>query len=120
MSNSMRASLLLALVVGGLQAAADLAPDNSKVNAAVEHNGALTAQDQGSSSSDIEMTRKIRQAVVAKDSFSMNAKNIKIITVNGVVTLKGPVKNATERNEIQKIANHLAGGAKVVNQISVE
>ena len=120
MTNSVFASVLTALLCGGLQASAQAAPDNSRQNAVIHANDQLTSQDQGSSKSDLEMTRNIRREVVSRDSLSMNAKNVKIITVNGVVTLKGPVKSESERNAIKKIADHLAGGAKVVNEISIE
>lgn len=93
--------------------------DNSKVNARIEEKNQLTAQDQGNSTADVEVTRKIRQEVVKRDSFSTDAKNVKIITRNGVVTLKGPVSSATEKTEIEKIATTVAGRTKVVNQISV-
>lgn len=110
----------LSSVAWAANSAANVEADNSKRNAAIQEKGTLTSQDQGNSEADVELTRKIRQAVVARDSFSTNAKNVKIITINGVVTLKGPVKTSAERNEIARMAANLAGETKVVNQISVE
>lgn len=66
------------------------------------------------------MTAAIRRAVVGDDSLSMTAKNVKIITADGVVTLRGPVKTAAEKAAIAKHAKAAAGEAKIVNQIEVE
>lgn len=79
----------------------------------------VTAQDQGTSEYDIRTTRTIRKQVVAQDDFSSNAKNVKIITINGTVVLKGPVKTMAEKNKIASIAANVAGETKVVNEITV-
>ena len=55
-----------------------------------------------------------------EDSLSMTAKNVKIITADGVVTLRGPVKSAAEKRTIAKLARENAGEAKVENQLEVE
>lgn len=112
--------LLTLVAVVGLGTFAATAPDNSKINERVQANSELTAQDQGNSSSDIELTRKIRQAVNSRDTFSTNAKNIKIISVNGLVTLKGPVKSAQEKSEVERIATRVAGHSRVISQIEIE
>ena len=119
MSSPKLISLLFSLVVGGVQVGAETHPDNSKVNADILANSQVTAQDQGNSAADVELTRKIRQAVVARDSFSSNAKNVKIITFNGVVTLKGPVKTAVEKREIQQIGWWSEGGKSNFHRIVV-
>jgi hyperosmotically inducible protein len=95
-------------------------PDNSKMNERDRVESTVNAQDQGTSKADVELTRKIRQAVVKQKSLSADAQNIKIITINGMVTLKGPVKSMTEKNQIEKIANGIAGAPKVASQIEVE
>ena len=51
---------------------------------------------------------------------STTAKNIKIITENGQVTLRGPVKNAQEKAKIDQLAKSAAGGAKIVDQLDVK
>lgn len=94
-------------------------PDNSKMNERDQDANALNAQDQGNSKGDIELTQKIRQAVVKRKSFSTNAKNIKIISLNGMVTLKGPVKSSLEKKEIEKIATQIAGNSKVTSRIDI-
>lgn len=95
-------------------------PDNSKVNQRGYSQTELTAQDQGHSKQDIDLTQKIRQQVVKHSEFSTDAKNIKIISLNGIVTLKGPVKSTKEKNEIEKIATKIAGTSKVMSQIEVK
>ncbi len=111
---------VLAFVSPVLGASAFAQVDNTKRNAPIEEKNQLNAQDQGNSKVDLDLTQRIRQEVVKQDSFSSNAKNIKIITLNGVVTLKGPVKTANEKQAIEKIAVTAAAGKKVVNMISVE
>ena len=54
------------------------------------------------------------------DSLSMTAKNVKIITENGVVTLRGPVKSAEEKAKIAQLAQSAAGEAKIENQLEVK
>jgi osmotically-inducible protein OsmY len=51
---------------------------------------------------------------------SMTAKNVKIVTAGGQVTLRGPVKTAQEKTKIAQIAKSVAGGAQVVDQLDVK
>jgi hyperosmotically inducible periplasmic protein len=78
----------------------------------------LTPMDQSSDAGDVEITRRIRKALMADDTLSTTAKNIKIITVNGTATLRGPVETAGERLRILNKANTVAHG-HVVNQLEV-
>ncbi len=96
------------------------APDNSKVNKRDRSGQAMTSGDQSNSKSDIKLSAAIRRAVVKDKALSMTAKNIKIISVNGMVTLRGPVKTAEEKAEIAKVAAAAAGGAKIDNQLEVK
>ncbi len=80
----------------------------------------LSPLDQGTSESDVTITQQIRQSVVADDQLSMNAKNVKIITIDGMVTLRGPVKSAGEKNAIVATAKQTAGVVKVDDQLEVE
>jgi hyperosmotically inducible protein len=68
--------------------------------------------EQGGSEADRTITSpsRIRKAVIAHDGLSMNAKNTKIITVDGVVTLRGPVK--TEEEAAIATAAHKTAGMK--------
>ena len=65
------------------------------------------------------LTQKIRQKVVADDSLSMLAQNVKIITVDGVVTLRGPVNSAEEKERIAAVATEVAGAGKVKDNLEV-
>jgi hyperosmotically inducible protein len=76
--------------------------------------------DQGGSQSDRNTTQRIRQAVVKDSSLSFTAKNVKIITINGKVTLRGPVKTDQERAAIETAAKRVAGETQIDNQIEVK
>lgn len=77
----------------------------------------LTPLDQGSSEADLMITQGIRSRVVDRDDLSTNAKNAKIITQNGVVTLRGPVANAQERDTVATIAKTQAGVTRIDNHL---
>lgn len=91
---------------------------NTKVNDRDRH-GALTPMDQGGGK-DRDITAAIRRAVVSDSSLSFNAKNVKIITVGGKVTLRGPVKSDAERSTIEAKAKAAPGVAEVDNQLEVK
>jgi hyperosmotically inducible protein len=95
------------------------AADNTKVNRRDSEGAAPTPIDQGNNSSDLKTTQEIRKAVVADGSLSFTAKNVKIITTGGKVTLRGPVKSAEEREKIAALARKFAGAANVDNQLEV-
>ncbi|HEX5098049.1 MAG TPA: BON domain-containing protein [Polyangiaceae bacterium] len=98
---------------------AAVAPDNTKVNQRDTKAAAPTPMDQGEGRSDLDITQRIRQAVVADRSLSFTAKNVKIITRDGKVVLRGPVASAAERASIEAAANKVAGSGNVDNQIEV-
>jgi len=95
------------------------APDNTKMNQANRSNDQPTADQQKNNPSDRELTQHIRQAIMEDKSLSTYAHNVKIISQNGVVTLKGPVRSDDERRAIEAKANELAGKDKVVNELTV-
>lgn len=99
--------------------AEDLRPDNSGANARDRSGDTLTPIDQADSKEDLRITQSIRKAVVADDALSLNAQNVKIITQNGVVTLRGPVRSAAERDSIALKAKSVAGVTRVDNQLEV-
>ena len=98
---------------------AQTAPDNTGKNVRDRDDHTLTPGDQSSNEADVELTRRIREAVVADDSLSTSAHNIKIITINGMVTLRGPVSSTEEKTKIAATAQKLAGTKKVDNQLEV-
>jgi len=95
------------------------APDDTGRNARDRNGDTMTSGDQGSSKNDVEITRRIRQAIVDDKKLSTNARNVKIVTVGGVVTLRGPVANAEERASVAAKAQEVAGAGHVDNQLEV-
>jgi len=98
---------------------AQTAPDNTGKNVRDRDDKTLTPLDQSESEADRTLTQRIRQAVVDDDSLSTNAKNVKIITVNGRVTLRGPVTSKQEKAAIATKAQQLAGADKVDDQLEI-
>jgi osmotically-inducible protein OsmY len=75
--------------------------------------------DQGNSKADIKTTAQIRKEILAGKEMSVNAKNVKIITVNGQVTLRGRVNSEEEKRVIGEIAERIAQTGNVRNQLEV-
>jgi osmotically-inducible protein OsmY len=95
------------------------APDNTGVNVRDRNPESLTAGDQSESEADRTLTQQVRQVIVADDSLSTYGKNVKIITVDGVVTLRGPVKSQQEKVNIGSKAQQIAGVKRVDNQLEI-
>ena len=100
--------------------AASSALENTEVNVRDKDNTTLTPEDQKETKKDIKITAHIRKAVVKDKSLSIDAKNAKIITRSGVVTLRGPVANEAESKKLQKIAKKTRGVVKVDNQLEIK
>jgi hyperosmotically inducible protein len=105
---------------------AALAADDKKVNAdntaknERDRSGATqTSDDQSNSSADLKTTQAVRQALMKDSELSMTAKNIKVVTTNGHVTVRGPVKTAQEKAKIDQLAKSAAGGAQIEDQLEV-
>lgn len=92
------------------------AADNSAHNKAHRK----TADQQSEGTSDREVTRKIRRALIDDKSLSTYGHNVKIITQNGAVTLKGPVHSAEEKQAIAAKAADVVGQDKVTDQLTVK
>jgi hyperosmotically inducible protein len=95
-------------------------PDNTAMNERDRSGETQTSGDQSNSSADLKITQAIRQALMKDSELSATAKNIKIITNNGHVTLRGPVKTAQEKAKIDQLSRSAAGGAKVDDQLDVK
>jgi len=93
-------------------------PDNSKVNQRDQSSAALTPMDQGSSEADRKITQQIRQDLMKDKSLSFTAKNVKIITIDGKVTLRGPVKSDAERSAIEAAARRVTGNVDSQLEVS--
>ena len=94
-------------------------PDNTGVNTRDRSPSSTTPPDQGENETDRRITADIRKAILAQDGMSVNAQNCKIITRNGVVTLRGPVNSDTEREAIEGKAKAVAGVTSVINELEV-
>jgi len=113
------ATLTRAETEGNPAPAARVAPDNTGRNVRDRSDKTLTPGDQSSRKADVSLTRRIRRAITTDKALSTTAKNIKIITVDGVVTLRGPVKSDQEREKIAATAQQIAGVKQVDNHLEV-
>jgi hyperosmotically inducible periplasmic protein len=127
----MRCTLLALIVAVGLTAGCDelntqtaklpdakTPPDNSGVNAR-DSDLAKTPIDQNENRADIERTAEIRRKVLEIPDASINARNVKIITQNRIVTLRGPVASQDEKEAVFRIAVEVAGAENVVDELEV-
>jgi sporulation protein YlmC with PRC-barrel domain len=94
-------------------------PDNTTRNVRDRDSSTMTPLDQGNSQADIDITAQIRKEIIATDGMSINDKNVKIITMNGHVTLRGPVNTADEKSQIGDIADRIAQSSNVDNELEV-
>jgi lipid-binding SYLF domain-containing protein len=97
----------------------DVAPDNTVNNQPHQATSTTTADQQENGKSDLQLTASIRRSIVADDSLSTYAHNVKIVVQNGVATLKGPVRTAEEKAAIEAKAAAVVGQDHVVDQIEI-
>ena len=95
------------------------AADNTKLNQQDRNDNPTTAQQQKENPSDRELTQHVRRAIMQDKSLSTYAHNVKVISRNGTVTPKGPVRSENEKQAIEAKANEVAGKDKVVNDLTV-
>jgi hyperosmotically inducible protein len=95
-------------------------PDNTKINAQDRDKASSSADQQKDNRSDREITQQIRQSLVKDKSLSTYGHNVKVITQNGQVTLKGPVRSDDEKKTIEAMATEVAGENKVTNELNVK
>ena len=113
--------LVLASAVSSAQdSSAPRPPDNTKVNDRDRNKAEPTADQQKENRPDRDITRDIRRSIVRDKSLSTYAHNVKIISQNGMVTLKGPVRSEDEKAAIEAKAAEIAGKDKVTNQLEVK
>jgi hyperosmotically inducible protein len=96
------------------------APDNTKVNERDRNTAEATADQQKENRPDRDITRDIRRSIVQDKSLSSYAHNVKIISQNGMVTLKGPVRSEDEKMAIESKAAAFVGKDKVTSQLEVK
>lgn len=115
-------TILLSAALGSAQAQPPepgTKSDNTKVNKRDRNAGEATADQQKMNSSDRELTRKIRRSIIDDKSLSTYAHNVKVISQNGSVTLKGPVRSEEEKSALEAKAVAIAGSGKIINELSV-
>jgi osmotically-inducible protein OsmY len=95
------------------------APDNSATNVRDRDDQSKTAGDQSESEADRTISQNIRQSLTADDSLSTNGKNVKVITIDGKVTLRGPLKSDQEKAAIAAKAQQVAGVKNVDHQLEI-
>jgi len=111
--------LSASLVAGTVQQDQQPAPDNSKTNQGDASKGAMTAEQQKMNPADRNITKQIRSSIYKDKSLSTYAHNIKVITQDGKVTLKGPVRTEDEKAGIAAKAAAVVGADNVTNQLEV-
>jgi hyperosmotically inducible protein len=123
-----RVVLFVSLLGGGIMAGAQdqmgqsppPQPDNTKTNQRDRKADEPTADQQKANQSDRDMTRQIRKSIEKDRSLSTYGHNVKVITQNGTVTLKGPVRSEEEKKAIEQKATEVAGADKVTSEIDVQ
>jgi osmotically-inducible protein OsmY len=96
------------------------ASDNTKLNQRDRNANQPTADKQQNNRSDREITQQIRKSITDDKTFSDYARNVKVITQNGQVTLKGPVRTDDEKNAIEEKAKAVAGDGNVISDLTVK
>jgi len=114
MTNKLAITLILAVGICSAQE-----PDNSKKNERDRAGASVTAGNQSNDKKDLQLLRNIRRDITKSDAFSTYAKNVKIVTQGGRVTLRGPVKTEDEKTAIETIAKKYAGDGAVDNQLEI-
>ncbi len=126
-STGYRGVLLVSLVLLGSTAllfsqdpAGQSSSDNTKTNQQDRNSNSPTADKQGKADSDINLTKQIRHAISDDKALSTYAHNIKVVTRNGQVTLRGPVRSEDEKRAIEAKSAEIAGGTNVVSELTVK
>lgn len=113
-------AFLLITSFSAFAAEAPVEADNSAKNVRDRAGKNLTAQDQTKGSpKDVEITRTARQNLVKDQSLSTNAKNVKIITIDHVMTLRGPVNSLAEKEKVLAHAKQAAGNIQIIDNLEV-
>ncbi len=95
-------------------------PDNTAVNQKDRSGTSPTPMDQKGNAEDLRITADIRKAIMSDRQMSVNGQNCKVITMNGAVTLRGPVDSAAEKDSIETKAKAVAGVTSVTNELEVK
>lgn len=110
----------VSILFAGALGVAPVIADQHQPPATHDPSGSLTAEDQGNTPLDRELTSRIRASLMEKDDLSVAGRNVKIITRDGKVTLRGHVPTPSEREAIFTTAQAIAGMANVTNHLEVQ
>ena len=94
--------------------------DNTARNERDRSGTSATPGDQSETEGDRQLAANVRKAIVDDNTLSVNAHNVKVITSQGTVTLRGPVKSIKEKEAIETKARQVVGVTNVINQLEVE
>jgi len=94
--------------------------DNTRINVRDRDPNQPTADNQRNNLSDRDITKQIRQSLAKDDSLSSYAHNVKVVTQNGQVTLKGPVRSEDEKRAVEAKATAIVGENKVTSELDVK
>jgi len=94
--------------------------DNTTVNQRDRNANEATADAQNNNRSDREITRRVRHAITSDKSLSTYGHNVKVITQDGQVTLKGPVRSNDEKRAIEAKATEIVGEGKVTSELDIK
>jgi osmotically-inducible protein OsmY len=100
--------------------AVEFSADNTGRNVRDRGDATLTPTDQSGEETDLKITQEIRRAIMADPEMSVNAHNIKVITISGVVTLRGPVASEDEKSSLERKAKAAAGVTSVDNELEIK
>jgi hyperosmotically inducible periplasmic protein len=112
--------LTTSLVSAGVLFAQQPAPDNTAVNQRDRNGTEPTADQQKDNRSDRDITQQVRRAIMQDKSLSTYAHNVKVITQDGQVTLKGPVRSDDEKHAVEAKAAEIAGEGRVTSELDVK
>ncbi|WP_046350797.1 BON domain-containing protein [Janthinobacterium sp. B9-8] len=94
--------------------------DNTEMNVRDKSGATLTPQMQSNRKEDRKLLAAVRRTVVDDNTLSTSGQNVKILARDGVVTLRGPVDNESEKNKLGDLAKQVAGVTSVLNQLDVK
>jgi hyperosmotically inducible protein len=133
LQNTFRAALVASLLMTGWALGTTQEPtstaqepsrvpqaDDTKTNQRDRNTTEPTADQQKENRSDRDITQQVRKAIMADKALSTYGHNVKVITQNGMVTLKGPVRSEEEKKAIEAKAAEVAGADKITNEMDIK
>jgi len=126
LKSCLRTFLITGSLLGSVWAVAqtttaqDAQADNTRVNQRDQNANEPTADQQKDNRSDRGITQQIRKAIMNDKSLSTYAHNVKIVTQNGQVTLKGPVRSDEEKRTVEAKAAEVAGDSNVISKLDIK